>query len=251
MILDFNMTLFTMVLMRMSGCILFNPIFGRRNVPVIVRAGMTLLLAFFTFSLIPDKNIEVTNLVVYGVVMVKELLIGFVIGYIIQMFLAVIIIAGEIMDLQMGLSMSQIYDPQSNISMPVSASIINAMWMLLFFASNGHTTLIRLFIQLGTVSPYGELALSQELFKDMASLLSLILIYAVKLALPILAVEIIVEMGVGLLMKAVPQINVFIVNLQLKIFIGFVAILLLVPAYSKFLERLLTLMFDQIIRTFG
>ncbi len=78
-----------------------------------------------------------------------------------------------------------------------------------------------------------------ELFTD-------ILIFAVKLSLPILAVEFITEIGVGILMKAVPQIHLFIVNIQLKIFIGFATMLILVPSFSAFLEKLITLMFEAI-----
>ena len=77
---------------------------------------------------------------------------------------------------------------------------------------------------------------------------SYILIYSVKLTLPILAVEFITEMGVGIMMKAIPQIHLFIVNIPLKIFIGFMAMLILVPTFAAFLEKLITLMFEAIQR---
>ena len=96
-----------------------------------------------------------------------------------------------------------------------------------------------------------DIAFSSNMFKDLVGLFSVILVYSVKLALPILAVELIIEVGVGLLMKAVPQINVFIVNIQLKILIGFIIILLLVPSLSTFLELIMNKMFDQIGLVFG
>lgn len=250
MTFDYDFTLLIMVFMRMSGCILFNPILGRKSIPNTLKIGLTMVLAFFTYSVIPPKDIAISSVLVLGIVLVKELLIGFIVGFIMQLFFAVLILAGEMMDMQIGISMSKIYDPQSNVSMPVSASLLNAMMMLIFFISNGHLALIKIFCQLGQVSPYGELAFSPDLFKELVSLFSLILIYSVKLSLPLLAVELIAEMGVGLLMKAVPQIDVFVVNLQLKIMIGFATIMILVPSFSAFLERLLVLMFDQINRIF-
>lgn len=251
MVLDFNLTLFSFVFMRMCGCILFNPIFGRKNLPVILKIGMALLLSLFAYATIPDKVIEISSIIVYCVMLVKELLVGFIVGYIIQLFMSVFIISGEVIDFQMGIAMANMYDPQSNISMPVTASIMNCMYMLLFFAANAHITMIKIFCQLATISPYGNISFSSGIFEELIGLFSIILVYAVKLALPILAVELIVEMGVGLLMKAVPQINVFIVNIQLKILIGFIAILVLVPSLSSFLELMTTKMFDEIQLIFG
>lgn len=251
MVLDFNLTLFSFVFMRMSGCILFNPIFGRRNLPLILKMGMVLLLSLFVFSTVPDKIIEISSIIVYCVMLVKELLVGFIVGYIMQLFMSVFIISGEVLDFQMGIAMANMYDPQSNISMPITASIINCMYILLFFAANAHITMIKIFCQLAVISPYGNIAFSSGIFEELVGLFSVILVYALKLALPILAVELIVEMGGGLLMKAVPQINVFIVNIQLKILIGFIAILILVPSLSSFLELMTTKMFDEIQLIFG
>ena len=77
-------------------------------------------------------------------------------------------------------------------------------------------------------------------------MLSQILIYAVKMVMPLLAAEIIAEMGVGLIMKAVPQINVFVINIQLKVVVGFLMLFILVAPFADFIERLLLLMFDSI-----
>ncbi|MEG1178810.1 MAG: flagellar biosynthetic protein FliR [Oscillospiraceae bacterium] len=251
MILDYNFTLFSFVFMRMFGCIMFNPIFGRKSIPTVVKVALTFLLAIFTYSVIPQKDIEITGLFVYAFLLMKELLVGFIVGFIMQLFLSVITLGGEYMDFNMGISMSKVYDPQSNISMAVSASIINAMFIMVFFATNAHLTMIKIFVTLGQISPYGDLALPAEMFTEIVSLFSLVLIYSVKLALPIMAIEFITEMGVGLLMKAVPQINIFAVNIQLKVFLGFVCIALLVGPYAKFVEKLIEVMLQKIVLIFG
>ena len=91
----------------------------------------------------------------------------------------------------------------------------------------------------------GNITVSVELFHQLAGLLSYILIYAVKLSMPILAAELITEVGVGIIMKAVPQINVFIVNLQVKVLLGFIVMLILVAPFASFLERMILLMFEK------
>lgn len=245
--LDYNYTLLMLIFLRMTGCIFFNPILGRRNLPNIVKVGLTLMLTLFTYRLTTDRSLQIGSFLVLFVSGLKELLVGFMVGYIVQLFLSVIVMGGETADLQVGISMSKVYDPQSDVSMPLSASLINAMYLLMFFATNAHLTLIEIFVRLGAVVPYGDgLTLSANLFGGLAALLGQMLIYAVKLALPMVAVQMIGEIGTGLMMRAVPQIDVFTVEIQLKILIGFLVMLILVPPYASFLERLTALMFDRI-----
>mgnify|MGYP001022560061 CR=1 FL=1 len=238
--LDYNYTLLMLIFLRMTGCIFFNPILGRRNLPNIIKIGLTLMLTLFTYRLTPDRSIHIVS----GL---KELLIGFLAGYIIQLFLSVFVMGGEMSDLQVGIAMSKIYDPQSDISMPLSASVINAMYLLMFFATNAHLTLIEVFVKLGAVVPYGDgLVLKANLFGGLVALFEQILVYAVQLSLPMVAVQIIGEIGTGLMMRAVPQIDVFTVEIQIKILLGFFMMIVFVPPYAAFLQKLMNLMFARI-----
>lgn len=231
---------------------MFNPIFGRKNIPATFKVGLTLLMTLFVYGAVPlDQTLAIPSVVVFVVVMVKELVFGFLIGFMMNLFLSTLILAGEFMDMQIGISMSKIYDPASNVSMPVSASLLNAMLMVVFFLTNGHLTLIQVFYHSASAIPFGELVLSDVLFKNLALMFSDILVYSIKMSMPLLAAELITEMGVGLIMKAVPQINVFVVNLQLKIIIGFIMLFLLVPTFAAFIERLFALLFDRINLVLG
>lgn len=249
--MEYDLVLFSLVAMRMTGCIMFNPVFGRKSIPALYKAGLVLLMSILVYGSVPAQEVEISNAIVYGVILLKEGIMGYIVGYIMQLFLSIITIAGEIMDTQMGLAMSKVYDAGSNINMPVSSSILNAMYLLIFFASNGHLTMMKIFLQMGILVPYGSFTLGQNALQALAGMFTLILIYAVKLALPVLAVEFITEISVGLLMRAVPQINVFVVNLQFKILLGFVSILILVPSFANYFDRLTELMFDQINAFFG
>ncbi|MEG2813327.1 MAG: flagellar biosynthetic protein FliR [Oscillospiraceae bacterium] len=246
MSLNYDFTLLIMVFMRITGCIMLNPFFGRKNIPPMFKAGLCLIMTLFTYSTLNQKPIEITSVLVFIITLFFEFIIGFVIGFIMNLFLSTLIVAGEMMDMQIGLSMSKIYDPGSNVSMPVTSSLINAMLLMIFFISNGHLTLIKIFSHSIEAIPLGTMAFSPEVFKDIALMFSTILIYSVKLAMPILAAEIIAEIGVGIIMKAVPQINVFVVNIQLKVIIGFVVLLLLIAPFASFIEKLLSLMFENI-----
>lgn len=244
--LNYNVTLLLFIFMRMTGCIVFSPIFGRTNIPIIIRVGLTLMLSLFSYQLVPVRTVVLPNILIFFVTMIRELFLGFLIGFIMQLFVAVILISGENMDMQIGISMSKIYDPQSNVSMPITGSFINAMFFLLFFSTGAHRTLIQVFVQLCVIVPYGELAIQSQVFSHLVMLFRLILIYAVKLSLPVMASQLITEFAVGLVMKAVPKLNIFMINIQIKVILGLGILLLMAGPLASFLERLINLMFDQI-----
>ena len=248
--LNYDFTLLLFIFMRMSGCIMFNPILGRKNLPVIVKVGLTMMLTVFSYHLVPAQTIEISSFLVLFFSLLKELLIGYTVGYVIQLFLSIMLISGENMDMQIGISMSKIYDPQSNVSMPLSASLINTMFILIFFAVNGHLTLIQIFIKLCVMVPYGSLRFEPAMYQQLVDMFSLILVYAVKMSLPVLAAELITEIAVGLVMRAVPQIDVFVINIQFKVILGFIIIIIMAPPLASFLEKLILLMFDNINQVF-
>lgn len=249
--LDYNFTLLLLIFTRMLGCIVFNPILGRKSIPVIVRVGLAMMLAVFSYQLVPVQDIQLNTFLLLFVTLLRELMLGFLVGFVIQLFMSIILISGENIDMQIGISMSKIYDPQSNVSMPVSGSLINAMFYMIFFVTNAHLTLIQVFVQLCVMVPYGTLAVDPNIFSHIAHLFALILIYAVKMSMPMMAAELITEFAVGLVMKAVPKLNVFVINIQIKIILGFTILLIIAAPLASYLEKLISLMFDQINTVFN
>lgn len=242
-----HFTYLLLIFARMSGCVFLNQIFGRGNLPTIFKISLSLMLTITVYGILPPQNnIVISSILEYALIILKEVFIGFIIGYIIGMFFSIVVIGGEVIDLQIGMSMSQIYDPHSNVSVGVTGRFLNIFIILLFFSARGHLSLIQIFITSCKLINIGSFSIPKNLFLNMVEMFSQILIYALKLALPILAVEIITETGVGILMKAIPNIQVFSVNIQLKLFIGLFLIMILVPSYSAFLENTLTIMFESI-----
>ncbi|HCR43525.1 MAG TPA: flagellar biosynthetic protein FliR [Ruminococcaceae bacterium] len=242
----YKLDLLLMIFMRMSGCVMFNPILGRRNIPNIFKIGLSLILSLFTYQVVPASELHITSFLSFVLLSVRELFIGFIIGFVLQLFMSVIVMGGEMIDMQTGMAMAKIYDPTSNVSMPLSALLINAMFILIFFVSNAHITLIKIFISLCQSLPYGSLYINPDIFKNMTELFSLMLIYSAKLAMPMVAVQIIGEVGVGLIMRAVPQVDIFAMEIQIKIILGFIVIFILVPPLAAFIEDLIGAAFSNI-----
>jgi len=233
------------VFMRMTGCILFNPIFGRRNFPIMFQIGLTLAL---TIMVATYSNVGVTTeatFLEYCFLLFRELFIGFVMGTIVSLFTFIVILAGEFIDLQQGLSMSKLYDPQSGVQMSISATFLNLMFVFAFFGLNGHLTLIHLFLNSAELIPYGQAAfINPDLSMKVLDVFCQCTILGVKLSMPIVGIEFLLEMGVGVLMKAIPQINVFVVNLQAKILVGLLMLFVIFTPISNVIEGLITMIFE-------
>ena len=240
--------LFTLIFMRMSGFVLFNPILGRNSLPNLVKAGMIMVFSIFVFSVTGEGPAVPANLLEFCLRLVLELGVGFALGFVMQLFFMVIQVGGEVIDAQMGLTMAQVYDASSQVNMTVTASLLNVLMVMLFFAENGHYTMMRLFLTAEKVVPYGQAAFGQAVASAMAEVFLSCMVMAIKLAFPILAAELLGELGMGILMKAIPQINAFVINIELKVIIGLVLLFLFLSPISDFLLQVELEMLDQMGR---
>lgn len=239
--------LLSLVFMRITGCILFNPILGRRNIPAIVKSGFIMVLTIIVYTYSQDiLVIDVKTPIEYGLLLFKEFAVGYVLGTVVNMFLYLIIFAGEIIDLQLGISMAKVFDAQSNSSLAVSASFFNAFFLMLFFVADGHLALIKIMITSNEIIAYGNVTLNPEISMAVLSVFTECTLLAMKFSFPIFAVEFLAEMGVGILMKTIPQINVFVVNIQAKLVIGLFLLLFFFSPMANFLENMIFMMFDAI-----
>lgn len=231
-----DLTLLIYIGARMSGFVLFNPILGRRNLPGVFRSGLIMVLSIFVFSMVGEQRVAVpTSIPIFAVRILMELLIGFFLGMVLHFFLHIPQLAGLIVDTQMGMTMNQIYDAGSQGNMSVTGELLNVLMLLLFFAANGHHTLLKILLSSGQIIPFGEAAVGDTAVQAMLALFVEAFLLGVKLAMPILAAELIGQLGMGILMKVIPQINVFSINIELKVLIGLVILFIMVAPFSEFL----------------
>lgn len=233
-----QINLYLLVFMRMSGMILFNPIFGRKNVPVLLRGALSLALAVPVSMTLSVTGIAVANVVQLFGMCASELLVGFGIGVILSALFSVVLLAGEAIDLQMGFSMANLYDPASQVSMPVVGSFLNALLIMTFLASNAHLALVKLFSDSFRAFPPGTASFSSKTFQFIAVMGGDVFSMGLRLALPLIAVEFVLQIVMGILMRASPQINIFSVGIQLQTLIGLALLMLLVPVMVTLFGRL-------------
>ncbi len=233
-----RLTLLFYILMRMSGFVLFNPLFGRSTIPGLVKSGMILTLTWAVAGFTEGTAPVPTNILQFSVLLLLELALGYLLGLAMQFFFALIPQqAGEILDNQMALTMSKEYDPASQASLSVTSTLFTVLMGLLFFANNGQVTLLRILLSSGSLVPYGQVSIGSDAINTLVQLFIECAVLGLKLALPVLAAEFLGQIGMGVLMKVIPQINVFSINIELKILIGLSLLLLFITPMSQFLLR--------------
>lgn len=233
---------FTLVLMRMSGFIFLNPILGRRNIPAIFKTGLTLLLAIIVYPQADGTYAEASSAIVYGVLLLKEFALGYLLGFVMQLFDMVVSYAGAVIDFQMGLSMATVYDVQNGTQVALSGNIFQIYYLLLFFAVDGHLALLKILMTSQDIVPYGAFSIGAGSTEAILQIFIQCVVLAVKLAFPIIAFEFLIEIATGLLMRMIPQINLFVMSIQLRVIIGLAMMIFLISPVGSYLQAMISQM---------
>lgn len=228
-------TLFLYILARMSGFVFFTPFFGRSNIPAYYKGGMALVLSLAVNAAYGGTAATPVTFIELAVRLLLEVAIGYFVGLLMNIFLYVPTLAGHVVDEQMGMAMAQTYDPSFQGQSTPTANVLNIFSILIFFAANGHHTLLRLMVSSGGVVPFGTASLGSDAAEMVAEVFVDCTLLAIKLCLPVLGAELMGQVGMGVLMKAIPQINVFAINIEFKVLVGLAMIFFLISPFSEFL----------------
>ena len=244
-IIQTNLVVFIMVLVRVTGIFSFNPIFSRNGVPGVVRAGASLLLALvmtaaggFSYTM-PD------GLFPFAFDLVKELFVGAILGFFVNLLLQVFSMGGEVTDMQLGLSMAKSYDPTFG-NAGLSTQYYSNWFMMYFFAVGGHKSYIQLFAVSYENIPIGYTSFNINILNILVHYFETVMTLGLKLAMPIVAASLISEFCVGVLMKAVPTIHVFVLNIQIKMLVGFVVLAASCGGVSEFMDNIMGILFENL-----
>ncbi len=241
-----ELTLFLFVTARVSGFILFNPILGRTNIPAAFRSGMVLVLSVFVTAVSEQQPPSPSGVMEFCVLVLLEIAVGFLLGMAVNFFFYIPQLAGSMIDTQMGMMMNQMYDPGASANMSTTGQLLNTLMTLLFFAGGGHLTLLRMFLTSEEVVPLGQVSIGLPAYQLMLELFVECSVLGVKLCMPILAAELVAQVGMGVLMKVIPQINVFAINIELKVIVGLTLLLVLMIPFSEFLIQAEMAMLDSL-----
>jgi flagellar biosynthesis protein FliR len=225
---------FILVLVRMTGLFVTAPIFGRRNVPVYLKIGFSFFLAVILVNTLTVPKPEYfNNIYDFAFLVLKEFLVGITIGYVSFLVFSSIYLAGQLIDMQTGFSMVSVLDPMSNIQVPVTSNFYFIISMLIFLSINGHHLLIQALFSSYKMIPLGNASFNQNLMNDIIRVFGDIFIIGFKISAPIIAAILITDVALGVISRTMPQLNVFVVGMPLKIILGVLIIYFSIPVFTE------------------
>ena len=239
---------FILIMARYIGLFLLAPILGSRVIPVRVRIALIYFLAVLTLPILSNLQAIALpiNPFIIGLGVISELAVGFTIGFISFLVFAVIQLAGQFIDMRIGFAIVNVMDPITGMSAPMMGQFKNVLAILLFLTINGHHLLIKTLYQSYSLIELGGAAFSRSTFQYIFQTTGDIFMLAFQLALPVIGTLFIADVIFGFLARSIPQMNIFIVGLPMKILIGLLVLILSLHFTVYFFRDLFNSMYQQL-----
>lgn len=236
--LDLWIASFLFPLTRILGVLATAPVFNNAALSARNRMMLGLAVSLAIIPALPPMPVVPTGSWVSLAIMAQQMLIGLLIGFSLRVVFAAIDIAGELIGLQMGLSFAVLYDPQSASNTPVITNFFALLTTLIFLASNGHLLIISLLAETFTLLPVTSTPFAAKSLYSVAATGSVLFATGLLLALPLVATLLIANIGLGILARVAPQLNLFAVGFVVTIMAGIFVLTLSLPYFGFALERL-------------
>ena len=230
-----QISLFMLVYFRNLGLLTGAPLFQSRNLPSKVRASIALFLSFIFVPLIQPLVALPAHFGVFVLYLVQEFVVGLLMGYILYLTFAGLQLAGQLVDRPMGFAMVNVLDPYTGSQMPILGQLYYIIALWIFILVKGDHTLFNVLSQSYRLLPVGGEILFAKGLPYILKAFSGLFWLAVQVALPIFGVLFLTDVGLGVLAKLVPQINVFFIGFPLKNFLGFTLLSLSLPVLIRWL----------------
>ncbi|GAA2735660.1 flagellar biosynthetic protein FliR [Pedococcus aerophilus] len=223
---------------RMSAFFAIAPPFSSRSVPARIKAALAFALALCILpNLGSPPKLDLPSLL--GATL-WQVAVGATMGFVVQIAVAVVQAAGELLDLASGFTLASLYDPLSNVSSSMFGRIQQLLAITLLFAANGHLILVRGLMMTFETVPLRPLAIG-DLARLVTDDLGRFLAGALQIAAPVLVVLFLSELALGLISRAVPTLNIFAMSFPVKILLAIslagVTFSLLPGAVSRLLDQ--------------
>ena len=235
---------------RIAGVLSILPTIGGGEVPARVRVSLALLLTLLIAPSLPSMPLVDPMSADSLLITFQQLIIGVSMGLIVLLVFNAVTMAGESIAITMGLGFALMNDPQNGAQVPTVSQFYLIMATLLFLSFDGHHAILLLLDASFTLVPVGQ-SLGPESIWLLVSFGSVIFSGALSIALPALAAMLTVNLIMGVITRAAPQLNLFSVGFPITMTIGFIAILLTMPTFQFSFEQLISEAQSNIAQVLG
>ena len=246
-----HIALFLLLLTRNTGIFIISPFFGGMNTPVYFRAGLAFMITLLLFPML-DENARVSapdSVFMFTLWVLMELFVGWLIGFVAYISLAAITMAGKVMDMQAGFAVVNVMDPTSGQQMPLIGSFLYNLAIIVFLVTNGHHMILAGLVESYRIVPIGDVNLNANLANIIVNYTAGIFLTGMKIAMPVTFAVLLTNVGLGILARTMPQMNIFVVGIPMQIVVGLGVLMMLVPFFVMFLDVVFNEMYTHISAT--
>jgi len=230
-----------------AGAVVFSaPVFGSRNIPRLLKAGTSFLIAIVLFRIIKLPQALPQDTFTYTLLVFKESFVGLMIGFATSMLMNGLFIAGQVIDTQMGLGIANVVDPVSEVQIPLVGQLKFLLGTLIFLSIGGPYYLIKALQWSYKTIPLGDLSFPYSFGKGLIWLSAKMWAIGLQIGVPAIGTLLLTMLALGIIAKTVPQMNVFILGFPITIMAGLVSIYISFFTFRFVVERVFKWFFETI-----
>ncbi|MCI5741964.1 MAG: flagellar biosynthetic protein FliR [Lachnospiraceae bacterium] len=230
---------FLMILVRVATFVFVAPFFGMTNTPFRVKIGFSVFVSLLLFQILPKTGLDYQGVFGFAAIIVKEGITGLLIGFAASICNSIILLAGNMIDMEIGLSMATTFDPMTNSQVNITGNLYNYFILMLLIVTDMHHYILRAVVDSYQLIPIaGQNFDWEHLFTSFLAFVTDLFVIAFRIILPIFVVSMILNAILGIMAKVAPQMNMFAIGMQLKLLVGFVILFLtirMLPNISNFI----------------
>lgn len=236
----YDLEYFLLILTRVASFVFVAPFFSMRNTPARVRVALSVFTSLLLYqSLTPSDAVAYESLMEYTIVVIKEAVVGILIGFGATICTTIVNFAGSIADMETGLSMATLMDPTTRETTSITGVLYQYIFMFMLIGTGMYRYLFGALVDTFTLIPInGAVFHSDRMVETMVMFLGDYILIGFRIVLPIFCTILLLNAILGVLAKVSPQMNMFAIGLQLKILVGLSTLFLtagLLPGTADFI----------------
>lgn len=237
-----TLLLFFLIFARISAFIIASPFFSVQNFPNKLKAGFALCLSIIIVPTVTVPEMEYNYALEFILALIKEIGVGLALGFICTLIFSSFLVAGQLIDIKIGFFVSQVFDPMAGGQVTIISRFLFLLGLAFLLAIDAHHDLVALLVRSFFLLPPDQAVVSGQFALVFIEAFSDMMILAVKIAAPIIAVVLAVDISLGMIGRTAPQMNIFMMGFPLKIFVGILTLSIMIPLMGVIFNKIFSLM---------
>jgi len=239
--------LFLLVMVRFSGLMVSAPMLGSSNLPVAAKVGLSFFGALLITPTLPMLEVGLPDEPIsFALLAIGELIIGLLVGFVVGLIFAAVQVGGQIMDLQTGFGMMNVFNPALESQFPIFGFFLFILAVLYMVVTNLHHLMIVGFVHTFEVIPIGGFMARPELLWEITRWGDAMFLDGLIIAAPVAAAMMLAYVTMGLIGRVIPQIQLFVVGFPLTIATGLIVTALSIGIYLRILDGMFDRTFERV-----